>query len=1070
MAKQIKNTDIIDKGVFDVFLSEVAEAEKALDGLENKFSELGKKAKGSVEGFDLGKTADIKKLDDVIQDLVKSIEELSKVQKQRRDIDQALTKEQKAIIKLNKDNKDSVEDNRIELQKLRIEKREQTKIDKRAAIQISDVTSEYQKQSARLQTLRDSQKDLALEGKQTTAVFIEQQKEIDDLDKTLKDVDASVGQFQRSVGNYAKFAKETGQVNNVVNLSFKEQTTVLNSLQEEYKTLIVRGQGATTEATNLAQAIDVLNTNVKEASKANKDLIDGQKDLQKEAKRSADEVERLGDKLDNLQNGALAVGGVLAGGGLIKSGLSSTQEGAEELGDSMALLSFGLTGVLVAFLAFTKAIEDGKGLFEAAKLFESTLKGTGALVPKLLQLRDASKDFEKVTLGVGGALIKTNKGLQTFLETFGGPFITAGTLESIDALKGLKEELRDLVGDLDISDNNLTKLASTFEILSEKADQNTRNLEERAELTQQASIISEEFLSVESARLKAEVSIAKERERILIESKQVFIEASRERSAAQVALTEFEGRQQLQRQQNAERFSQIIQDQAELDLDVLIDQFDNQKSINERIISDENKTVEFRKALLDETNKQFNDSFLQQSETVQKLADTQKALNNLTDKSSAITQSAIDKELKLVQAKKGRVIIEEEIDKILKLSAVQQVEAIKNLSLSENITIRSLEILRDRRTGEQDLLEASKELNESQAERNIILEDTIAQENALKDIRDGTATATEALDTLEDDRTKNRINQLTKEIDLRKLAGEEIVEQQQELNDILLDLEKDKTKDLKTEKDKQAKDDKIAADKELSNRTAVITALEEIQKQNSKRRIEGLNDEIEDSKRRQQTLEILAAQGSEDADKNLANERKLQNDAELERKKQIRREKIEEFALAGIKAYSANAGEPNAVGKTLTDLALVSAGIRALLPAYDGYDGEGTDDSGPTQGNRDSFGGIKGFFHDREQVWSKKDRSAVGWRGRDEIKDIVKAHDSKVGSFDTPVVVSSSGFDSSAEVLKKFDRLESAIKNQPKQQNYYDAYKKAIVEEVREGNRVTRNHRKVGGLFGGSKN
>ena len=1066
MAKQIKNTDIIDKGVFDLFLTEVAEAEEALDGLEKKFSDLGKKAKGSVEGFDLGKTADIKKLDDVIQDLVKSIEELSKVQKQRRDIDQAFTKEQKAIIKLQNEQTESVEENRIRLQELRLEKREQNKIDKRAAIQTSKVTSEYQKQSARLQTLRDSQKDLALKGEQTTEVFITQQKEIDELDKTLKEVDASVGQFQRLVGNYAKFAKETGQVNNVVNLSFKEQNTVLNSLQEEYKTLIVRGQGATKEAVNLAQAIEVLNTNVKEASKANKDLIDGQKDLQKEAKRSADEIERLGDKLDGIQNGALALGGIIAGGGLLGKGLNSTQDSSDELGSTMAQLSFGLTGLLASFVAFADALSDGKGFSDASKAFLDTAEATGKLQAPLKFLTEATKDFEKVTLDVEGAAIRSGKAVTDLIKSFAGFLLTEEASKSIEGLRG---ELAALVGDTDITDKNLVKLATTFEVLSERADQNTRNLEERAALTQQASIISEKALNIERIRLEAEVLIAKERERILVEAKQVFIEASRERNAAQVALTEFEGRQQLQRQQNAERFSQILQDQAEIDLDVLIDQFDNQKSINERIIADENQTVEFRKALLEETNKQFDESFNQQSATVQKLADTQKALNNLTDRGSAITQKAIDAELKLVQAKKDRVIIEDEIDKILKLSAIDQVEAIKNLALSENITIRSLEVLRDRRTGVQDLAEAQRDLNESEKERNITLEDTIAQEKALKDIREGTATVTEALDTLEAERTQNRIDQLKKEIEARKAAGEETVEQQKELNDILLNLEKDKTDKLKTEKEQQAKDDKEAADKALANRTVALKALEELQKQNSKRRREGLDEEIEDSKRRQQTLEILAAQGSEDAEKNLANERKLQIDQELERKKQIRREKIEEFALAGIKAYSANAGETNAVGKTLTDLALVSAGIRALLPAYDGYDGEGTDDSGPTQGNRDSYGGIKGFFHDREQVWSKKDRSAVGWRNREEIKDIVKAHDSKIGGFDAPVIVTPARFDSNTEVLKKFDRLENAIKSQPKQQNYYDAYKKAIVEEVKEGNRVTRNHRKVGGLFGGSK-
>lgn len=69
---------------------------------------------------------------------------------------------------------------------------------------IKESSSEYMKQSKRLNDLRKSYKDLILEqGKETRQTLL-LKKEIVALDGALKKVDASVGQNQRSVGNYEK--------------------------------------------------------------------------------------------------------------------------------------------------------------------------------------------------------------------------------------------------------------------------------------------------------------------------------------------------------------------------------------------------------------------------------------------------------------------------------------------------------------------------------------------------------------------------------------------------------------------------------------------------------------------------------------------------------------------------------------------------------------------------------------------------------------------------------------------------------------------------------------------------
>jgi hypothetical protein len=62
----------------------------------------------------------------------------------------------------------------------------------------------YDKASAKLNKLRKEFKNAALDGSKSADELDRMQKEIQQLDKTLKNVDGQVGQFQRNVGNYPK--------------------------------------------------------------------------------------------------------------------------------------------------------------------------------------------------------------------------------------------------------------------------------------------------------------------------------------------------------------------------------------------------------------------------------------------------------------------------------------------------------------------------------------------------------------------------------------------------------------------------------------------------------------------------------------------------------------------------------------------------------------------------------------------------------------------------------------------------------------------------------------------------
>jgi hypothetical protein len=89
---------------------------------------------------------------------------------------------------------------------------EQNKANKEAARNSLGLISAYQKESKKLNDLRNEYKDLAIQNKQNTAEGKKLLKNIVTLDKKLKDLDESVGQNFRSVGKYEKALKSLNSV------------------------------------------------------------------------------------------------------------------------------------------------------------------------------------------------------------------------------------------------------------------------------------------------------------------------------------------------------------------------------------------------------------------------------------------------------------------------------------------------------------------------------------------------------------------------------------------------------------------------------------------------------------------------------------------------------------------------------------------------------------------------------------------------------------------------------------------------------------------------------------------
>lgn len=194
MAKQIKATDIFESE--DIFRGIRQSAEQAIDTLSKFKTELKQTAdelKKTIGGASVGDTKSI-------NELIAATQKANQVKEQTVKIDQ----EQERLRKL------SIQSEREEI---KLKKDQQAALDREAkarekvARETAKQNSAYSQESARLNELRKRYKDLAVQNKENTAEARKLLNEIGALDTKLKQIDATVGQHQRNVGNYADSMK-----------------------------------------------------------------------------------------------------------------------------------------------------------------------------------------------------------------------------------------------------------------------------------------------------------------------------------------------------------------------------------------------------------------------------------------------------------------------------------------------------------------------------------------------------------------------------------------------------------------------------------------------------------------------------------------------------------------------------------------------------------------------------------------------------------------------------------------------------------------------------------------------
>jgi len=151
-------------------------------------------------------------------------------------------------------------------------------------------------------------------------------------------------------------------------------------------------------------------------------------------------------------------------------------------------------------------------------------------------------------------------------------------------------------------------------------------------------------------------------------------------------------------------------------------------------------------------------------------------------------------------------------------------------------------------------------------------------------------------------------------------------------------------------------------------------------------KIERLNSDLLATQMRTDQLINKAEQSRLGAQESIAFEQKKEAELERERLETLKRQQQTQALFTVLQSYNSNVagGSQSPLTDTVRDIGILRALAQSFGSAFDGVDDTGG------RGDIDKKGGKLWVLHPREQVWSEKNRSEVGYKSREEIIDIVK--------------------------------------------------------------------------------
>ncbi|MEM6297400.1 MAG: hypothetical protein AAF740_01800 [Bacteroidota bacterium] len=685
----------------------------------------------------------------------------------------------------------------------------------------------------------------------------------------------------------------------------------------------------------------------------------------------------------------------------------------------------------------------------------------GLFTNKLPEVKDAfTNTFDSIGNAVSQTFIDMRvKGLQAInvLGNFDEDIAalkkeSAALGEELDSTKGLGSIFSDLTKEIEenVKRNNQlvdTTLAYRRQIigiqkeingligaqakLQAAADNENNSLVERISFQEQLIESTNEIAALE-------LKMAEKREELALENARINknnIEAQEAAAEATATRVNVEIQNEQERLAQKTELATLERDLVEQQLDFQIDDFDNRKKNNEELLKNEKLTFEERKRIAEENIRLEQETF-----------EAQVGLINDRLKKQGKAQLDIEK---LVSESSSRQIAEQAI----------------NAGLSEQLTTRLLEIIRERRTQNQEVLKTQEELNDAEKTANQIVEETILKQEALKALKDDEIVSEEALAVLQQKTLSLAIQNLEMRIALSKEGSEERIRLESELTDKLLEQESIRLEGKKKKIAEEEKARKEAIERQERVQEAAFATIESF----NDRRLEKLQTQIDTelsvAQEREDKLRELAERGLEDADNNLALNQKRQAELLRQQEEARKRAEQEKFLIAALDTYTSYLAQGEtvvgALGKTATSTSL----LRQIVQNLPGFH-KGTENTGSTGifGISDQYGPITGFTHRGERVLNEDENNMIpSWVDNTTLATV--AHQ----VFSAPSSTANTSIDVKAvkELEKSIVDLNKQIANQPKHlKSYFDAVEECFVHVYeKKGLRFTERDY-VGGVFG----
>ncbi len=574
-------------------------------------------------------TASQKENADIIDKLTKEKEELTDAAKELIKIQQQNVKLQDRLNGLDTESAKKQAEVKLAIQERNKELKEQAK-------ESAGLITQYDKESKRLETLRKAYKGVAAQFGVNSNEAKELIDEVTELDKKLKDIDESAGQSQRKVGSYADALRDAGGASSIA-------VDGVRSLGASFKALL---------ANPVVLVISL--------------IVAGLVALFNQFKKTSFGAE------------------LLAKGGALIDGILSSLVGIVDK------LRIGLQSVF----------EDPLGALEdLGKAILTNIVNRFQAIPKLLQLAGKSfkqlidRDFKGLTESAkeaGQAFIQLQTGLDETQQANlakGFSNLTKEVSDNVKAFVALEEarqRVRKENRQLELSVENL--ITQEEKLLSIRDDA-TKSFAEREAAQELSAQKQEQRFSQQLQISKNNLDLINEEVRLRKANGEAIQDLLDEQLETYKSFIQAEREFTLAVRENEKERDQLKQDRLERDLDILIDGFDNQKTINERVIADERKLLADRRRIFENTRKLSDDSFAKQIETIQQFTGVAINANDLIAESDAVTLN----------------------------------QKIRALGLSEIIEGRLLEVVRERRIVAQDLADIERDLADAENERALRL-------------------------------------------------------------------------------------------------------------------------------------------------------------------------------------------------------------------------------------------------------------------------------------------------------------------------------------------------------------